>query len=510
MRCVSYTRTTSCRDAGEIPADIIQQQNLHIQNYLKSHGWRLDGKYSDRKKSQDENAAFETMVQDGISRRFDMLIVDSLDRCGRSISCAEDVLVKTFFPAGIHFAVVQDDFCSTGKTMEETAAYVKQKRQLFSIDHMHAYTRQQQLMGYLSVHDEKYGYILSDDQKELLVDEEAAVVVREIFQMVIEGMSYTRIKDVLNSCEVEPPMLHMARVGKKNWAGTEAKWAAGSVKRVTSTTAYAGYWNKTINGEVQTLSITPILEPGIFEKAQEAIRGRTTTKNNTTSAAGVFARRIFDRESGAKLYQRNFKTGVSAFVKEAQIASLPRNKNRYILLETVMAAARNAVAEEMELAERVMQRLDSDAAEEIRRDALERCSRQAGVVFQEMAAVEQERIPLYRKLEAGEISAEAYSEEKARIQQQLVLYDNDFRAVMDSFEEAQKAYSSQNPWLQAFAKTELPDSLSYEQVKQRIERVEVSHFDTVEVFMTQQGWKERFPQAWLEGGADHGEKEQEE
>ena len=98
MRCVSYTRTTSCKNTKKIPSDIIQQQNEHIQNYIQSHGWKLVAKYSDRKKDENENTAFEEMTADGINRKFDMVVVDSVDRCGKYISCAEDVLVKTFFP----------------------------------------------------------------------------------------------------------------------------------------------------------------------------------------------------------------------------------------------------------------------------------------------------------------------------------------------------------------------------------------------------------------------------
>ena len=35
MRCVSYTRTVSCMENGEIPKDIIGQQNQRIQDYIK-------------------------------------------------------------------------------------------------------------------------------------------------------------------------------------------------------------------------------------------------------------------------------------------------------------------------------------------------------------------------------------------------------------------------------------------------------------------------------------------
>ena len=55
MRCVSYTRTTSCKEDGKIPADIIKQQDQHIQEYLKKQGWTLSAKYCDRKKDTEEN-----------------------------------------------------------------------------------------------------------------------------------------------------------------------------------------------------------------------------------------------------------------------------------------------------------------------------------------------------------------------------------------------------------------------------------------------------------------------
>ena len=76
MRCVSYTRTTSCKSSESIPTDIIQQQNEQIQKYIQSHGWKLVAKYSDRKRDDNENTAFEEMTMDGISRKFDMVVVN--------------------------------------------------------------------------------------------------------------------------------------------------------------------------------------------------------------------------------------------------------------------------------------------------------------------------------------------------------------------------------------------------------------------------------------------------
>lgn len=50
MRCVSYTRTTSCKEDGQIPVDIIKQQDEHIQEYLKNRdGYYLQSIVTEKK-----------------------------------------------------------------------------------------------------------------------------------------------------------------------------------------------------------------------------------------------------------------------------------------------------------------------------------------------------------------------------------------------------------------------------------------------------------------------------
>lgn len=68
MRFVSYTRTTSCYPGADIPSDVITSQNERIKNYAVKHGWKIENRYSDRKKSKEENTAFEQLLNDGIQR----------------------------------------------------------------------------------------------------------------------------------------------------------------------------------------------------------------------------------------------------------------------------------------------------------------------------------------------------------------------------------------------------------------------------------------------------------
>lgn len=499
MRCVSYTRTTSCKGKDGIPADIIQQQNRHIQKFIQSHGWKLTAKYSDRKKARNENAAFEAMTLDGINRKFDMVVVDSLDRCGRYISCAEDVLAKTFVPAGLHFAVVQDDFCSIGKSREEIEEYIKKEKTAVMVSSMRENTVREQMEGRYTVHDEKYGYILSDDRRELLVEEEAAAVVCDIFQMVLDGVPVKKIGDILNERGIEAPMVHNARVGHKHWPHYDNQWTEGSVRRILGCTAYDGYWLKTINGEVCTVPITPILENGVFEKAHMLVKSRTTTKNVTGGKVGPFVKKIFDAESGKPLYLRNFQSGESAFVFNPKIKSLPKGRKNSIELETVTGAVKKAIRSEMDLADKMQNHLETEEAQQLLQREIQQYSEKAWLIFREMEQAETDRIPLYEKFRDGKIDRGEYQEKKEEIQDQLQMYEVDFQNLMERLADVKKAYSKENEWLKTFQRAEIPEKLELQHVKKWVHKVIISDFREVHVSLTMQSWKNYFPDEWLEG-----------
>ena len=121
-------------ESGEIPKDIISQQNQRIQDYIKKRGWTLGKKYSDRRKDAFEETAYLQMKMDAIAREFDCVVMDSMFRCGRNSNVAAEMLESMFVPAGIHFAVVEDDFCSCDVSKEEVYKYLDERQQLIEIN----------------------------------------------------------------------------------------------------------------------------------------------------------------------------------------------------------------------------------------------------------------------------------------------------------------------------------------------------------------------------------------
>ena len=108
MKWVSYTRSISSRIGEENPSNTIAEQNERIARYLKKLGCNVSEKYSDRKRTAEATEGFDKLVQDGMARKFDAVVVDSIFRCGRTLPFAIEALQRTFYPLGIQFAVVED------------------------------------------------------------------------------------------------------------------------------------------------------------------------------------------------------------------------------------------------------------------------------------------------------------------------------------------------------------------------------------------------------------------
>ena len=205
MKWVSYTRSISSRIGEENPSNTIAEQNERIARYLKKRGCSVSEKYSDRKRTAEATEGFDKLVQDGMARKFDAVAVDSIFRCGRTLPFAIEALQRTFYPLGIQFAVVEDDFCSADKTAEEVAEYFNGK----TIDKIRSEfitNRQNQFEeGTLTHRQNKYGYTLSEDSRGFVLDSESSYVVKLIFQMY--GDLKKGSKDESNSIENQRMLL---------------------------------------------------------------------------------------------------------------------------------------------------------------------------------------------------------------------------------------------------------------------------------------------------------------
>ena len=91
-----------------------------------------------------------------------------------------------------------------------------------------------------------YGYMKDpDDKNRWIVDEEAAEVVRRIFQLTLEGKGPFQICKILEADKVEIPAYHQQKLGMGLWQNRELKypyrWTSSSVASILTRKEYLGH-----------------------------------------------------------------------------------------------------------------------------------------------------------------------------------------------------------------------------------------------------------------------------
>lgn len=502
MKVVSYTRAISYRAKDENPVNTIGIQNEHIGQYVKAHGWKLSAKYSDRKFSAEEAAAFEQMVEDGINRRYDCVVVDTVFRFGRKSTDAFSVLQSTFYPAGIYFAIVEDDFFSMEKTAKEVEEYFKRKR-LIQIRWTEQEAKIEQDKEVLIPKEQvNYGYRLSEDRQSIVIDETAANVVRRIFQSFLSGSNCHKIADDLSRERILPPQVYKQKnYGMEQGLTLGNIWRSETVCGILKNPIYTGKVQRKIMGVDIVIDTTPIVSDEMFYLVQEklaTVPGRIRTWGSGYS--NILTQRIYDKETGIPLMclKSPIDENDRVYALKKRFRYLSREDQKYcISYSVVLAEVRNALEREKALVAQVDGLLQTEEGKRYLEQALEGCRLQAQELLEEMNTAYEQRMKLYKQHEEGKISAEEFATGDDAYWLEMMEIEQAFKQVMEQAEEHRTIYSRINPWLKLYRDIQVPDKLERKHIKQWIDLVAVYQFRTVEVRMKEQEWKAKLPKEWL-------------
>lgn len=410
MKWVSYTRSISSRIGEENPSNTIAEQNERIARYLKKLGCNVSEKYSDRKRTAEATEGFDKLVQDGMARKFDAVVVDSIFRCGRTLPFAIEALQRTFYPLGIQFAVVEDDFCSADKTAEEVAEYFNGK----TIDKIRSefITNRQNHFeeGTLTHRQAKYGYALSEDHRNLVLNPESAQVVKLIFQMYLEDMKIPEIARALDAQGVPSPQIQMA---KKKRSRTKIKWPDSTIRSILKNPLYIGKCTLTLAKAKRELEVPAIVSETEFQKAQKKLEStRLPSRKKARKKPNLLFKKIYDKESGKGLLCRTSED------ESQQIYSFDKGyrcfsgKAPFIESEKIFREILSALEKEKMQAVHIDRVLDSNP-EKVKQcmDAgLLQYRKKANEIVTHLMAKDDERTAVYREYEQGSISLEQVEE----------------------------------------------------------------------------------------------------
>lgn len=230
----------------------ITMQQYMLEKYISGQpDMVLHGIYSDNGESGTdfERPGFERMMDSVRNREVDCIVVKDLSRFGRNYVETGYYLEKIFPYLGVRFVAVNDHYdTENAKDGNELVLSLKNLvNDLYAKDisqKIHSSLITKRKNGEFLGSFPPYGYLKSpEDKHKLVVDQEVASVVREIFQWRLAGDGLIQIARRLNDRGFESPSMYHYRKGhkKKKPEGAAAIWQAQIIKIMTANPVYAGH-----------------------------------------------------------------------------------------------------------------------------------------------------------------------------------------------------------------------------------------------------------------------------
>ncbi len=471
MRLVSYTRILPFHP--DVPPAPIVEQNEHIAKYAKQCGMRVLKQYSDRKNDPKADTAFMQLLEDGIHRCFDAVILDSVFYAGRSLGQAREVLLLTFFPAGIHFIVVEDEFSSFGKTKEEVAMYLWRKDGSLKNRLMKEHLAQRNLEGKCNVSDVRFGFCLTEDGQ-LKVDPKTAPIVQEIFQAFVAGRSRTEIARSLQEKRI--PIPSIARGDKRN-VPNPYHWEVRAINSILQNPIYTGSWTKTVKGRTITFHNEPLIDQGLFEKAVSRMKAEPK-KNCSKNRDGLYMGLLYDSQYGFCTQRRKNADGKLYYYYRTEMVDCDRKKR---LFETDLEnAVRARLKQEQQKADRILHRIQAEG-EAVR---VQEIGKWKGRFLEQMQMIvesERARMETYKAFRAGTVSEAEWNSVQEQANQLVLGSEPIFLECKDAITELEKTEYSENLWLQQFLKYDDSKPLNRELIKRYVQRIYISQMKIMSI-----------------------------
>lgn len=314
---------------------IINQKKM-LEDYANKNGYTNILHFTDDGYSGGsfERPAWKKLIEGVENNIIDTVIVKDMSRVGRDYLQVGFYTEVMFREKGVHFIAVANSVDSNKTESVEFAPFLNIMNEWYIRDASKKIKSVLKSRGLEGGHHTSnhaiYGYRKDkDNPSKWIIDEEAAEVVRRIFQMSLEGNGPYQIAKILTEEKVERPSYYLAQRGMgnhiSNYNSTEPYlWRGTTISNILSRPEYMGY---TVNFRTYKESYkshkskkTPKDEWVIFENTQEAVIDeetfntvqklrKTIRRTDSVGIANPLTGLVFCADCGAKMYNHRGKAG---------------------------------------------------------------------------------------------------------------------------------------------------------------------------------------------------------
>lgn len=502
-------------EGSKLVSNSISNQKALIMDFLKSHTEiKVHSVYADDGYSgvNFDRPDFQRMLEDIRKGTINCVIVKDLSRFGRNYIEAGRYIEKIFPMLGVRFIAITDNYDSMAAAGGYGSDMVVPFKNLINDaycrdisikirSHLEMKRKKGEYIGAFAV----YGYLKDERNKnQLIIDEYAAGVVRDIFAMKLCGLNQQTIADRLNNDGILSPMEYKKSIGinlettfKK---GTQAKWSYNAVLRILKNEVYTGVLTQgkqtTPNYKVKTRVMKPedewvkvenTHEPVVsrkdFNLVQELLK-QDTRISPDREALFPLAGLLYCGDCMEPMVRKTVPVGGKKYVyyvcsgnKKDKTSCSPHRIAEADLTDSVLYLLQTHIENvlTLEAAMQVIEKAPKLKADVAKFD--ERIVRKRA----ELEKAEKRKLNLYEDLKDGIISQKEYLQLKAEYDRRI----SEAETAVGSYEREMKLIlenkSSMHEWIKEFKQHRNIQSLDRNAAVVMIKRVMVYSADRIEV-----------------------------
>ena len=393
-----YVRLSK-EDGDKIESDSITSQKDILSEYVKQKDdikisdFYIDDGWSG---ANFERPEFSRMMSDIYAKKVNCVIVKDLSRFGRNYADSSRYIDDIFVKLNIRFIALNSGVDTISKHTNPATQCITVGIQNV-INESYIANTSVNIRGALDINRKQgkfigsfaaYGYLKDpDDRHKLIVDEEAAEVVRTIFKWFIEGKSVIGITKNLNALGIPNPSEYKRQKGfnyKHTNKNNDGLWCDSTVRRMLRNQMYIGNMvqgkNTNISYKIKKCRAKPkedwiivegthepIIDKETFEKAQSLFNRNTRTSPKKTEVdlfSGFVKCADCHRAMSKKV--NNHAYGVYKYYrcvtasKKSKTACSPHSIRIDVLEKTVLSSIQNMIDTAVEL-EKILDKINKQA-----------------------------------------------------------------------------------------------------------------------------------------------------
>ena len=430
----------SREDEREGDSVSIETQKQILLKHVREQGWHLADIYADDGYTGGnfDRPDFQRLIADVQSGKINLVLVKDLSRFGRNYIELGQYTEVMFPRLGCRFVALHDGV-DTGRGDNDIMPFKNLFNEFYLRDCSRKAKASKKSMaerGRYTGSYAPYGYAIAQDgTHRLVVDEDAAPIVRRIFSLRRQGYGPRRIAGLLNGEQIPPPSAYRrARADRRSPPGAPA-WNCTTVSAMLSNEAYIG---NLVQRKEETLSYKskhrlknseedwvraenthePIIDRPTWDACMQLAARAQKTRSGRAGEPHLFAGLLFcgdcgcglraniDRRSGGGSCVRyvcgRYQTGGRA---ACSIHSVREEALRQLLREDIQRRLPGKTRDEEAIRQLVLKRLRENAGERHRADRAR--SKQLQSRLEELAQIV---CSLYEDKALGRIPEQSYRE----------------------------------------------------------------------------------------------------